>query len=204
VINTGPAVRNVSATLSASVPTTIVLDGSLAFGEVAAGATVPSSDTFIIRQNRTTTFNPAVLLWTILSEPVQFGVTISEPADGLLVNGANVTVRGSASGASSVLVNGSLGTLNGSNFSVPLTLREGNNTITAVATDAGGTVATAGINVTLDSTAPRLAITSPLGDSIQSEPSVTVSGTVNDTVVGTINSDQVTVTVNGIAAPGDL
>src|SRR5688572_470083 len=53
VVNTGPAVRNVSATLNTAPAGTTIIDGALSFGEVAKGATVASTDTFVIRRTIT-------------------------------------------------------------------------------------------------------------------------------------------------------
>ena len=205
LINTGPALRNVTARLVPSSTGPTIVDGLLNFGNVRARGTVASSDTFSIRVILpSSAFDTRTLRWTIVSDtpsPPGFAVSITSPADGLLANVANVQVRGSAlTPPSSVVVNGVVATLNGRNFSAPVTLREGNNSLTAVATDGFGTVATASINATLDTTPPRLSIDSPHEGAVLSEPRVSVSGAINDTVVGTINAAQATVTVNGAPA----
>src|SRR5688500_11383232 len=50
VVNPGPAVKNVAATLNSVPAGTTIIDGSLTFGDVGKGATVPSTDTFVIRR----------------------------------------------------------------------------------------------------------------------------------------------------------
>jgi hypothetical protein len=65
IINSGSDVQDVTATLSSSSPYTVVVDGSLSFGDVAAGATLTSSDTFTIRQNRRYPINWDNLFWDI-------------------------------------------------------------------------------------------------------------------------------------------
>src|SRR6201999_536786 len=89
---------------------------------------------------------------------------------------------------------------NGTSFQTTVPLSEGNNTITAVATNSNSTTSTASIQVTLDTTPPKVNIESPTTGFKTTETSVTVTGLVNDIVVGTVNSQQAQVTVNGIAA----
>jgi PKD repeat protein len=69
VTNTGPALRNVVATLVSSSAATVVVEGTLSFGDVAASATVVSIDTFTIRQNRSQPFDPSKLVWTVTGTP---------------------------------------------------------------------------------------------------------------------------------------
>jgi hypothetical protein len=88
----------------------------------------------------------------------------------------------------------------GSSFQASVPLVEGTNTLTAVAANSGGTTSTGSVQLTLDTTPPRVAIESPADGSTTTDPSTTVSGTVNDIVVGTVNSQQAQVTVNGAPA----
>ena len=64
--NTGQDAAGATATLTSSSLNTKVIDGSLSFGPVGTGQTVTSTDTFVIRQNRTYTFDPSVLQWAIV------------------------------------------------------------------------------------------------------------------------------------------
>ncbi len=54
--------------------------------------------------------------------------------------------------------------------------------------------------MTLDTTPPRVTITNPPDQFVTTNASVTVSGSINDIVVGTVNAAQAQVTVNGTAA----
>lgn len=79
-------------------------------------------------------------------------LTITSPANGTTVTTPSITVTGTASDASgiaSVTVNGALasGALDWSTWSAEVTLAEGENTITVVATDDVGNVATQSIVV---------------------------------------------------------
>lgn len=76
VQNAGTAATVVTARLSALPASLTAVDDNLAFGDVAAGATRLSTDTFAVRHNRTAgSFNAASLAW-------QF--TFSDPNRGLL------------------------------------------------------------------------------------------------------------------------
>ena len=128
-------------------------------------------------------------------------LAITSPPNLATINSNRVTVLGIAKSLNPVIqVNGVTATVASGAFSASVPLNEGNNVITAVGTDNLGKVTTAGIQVTVDITPPRLTIDSPADGAILSDPLATVTGTINDTVIGTINGDQATVTVNGTAA----
>jgi pimeloyl-ACP methyl ester carboxylesterase len=65
VTNTGAEAKNVMAQVSSSSPNTTVVEAYLEFGNVAAGAAVTSSDTFIIRHNRSYPLDWGVLKWNV-------------------------------------------------------------------------------------------------------------------------------------------
>ena len=142
-----------------------------------------------------------------VSRQVGFGVittpdvAILEPANSAFVNISPITVRGTVSDpAATVKINGVVAAVAGGTFSVTVPIVEGNNTLSAVAKAANGKIGTGNVQVTLDTTPPRLAVTSPANGFVTVEPAVSVAGTVNDIVVGTVNDQQAQVTVNGIAA----
>ncbi|HFD40789.1 MAG TPA: hypothetical protein ENJ31_13180 [Anaerolineae bacterium] len=69
--------RNVRATAVSNSPATEVIDGVVTFGDVAAGATVLSQDTFTVRQDRRRgNFGPASLRWQVQYDPPA-GFTLS-------------------------------------------------------------------------------------------------------------------------------
>src|SRR5262249_59557542 len=93
------------------------------------------------------------------------------------------------------------GVVSGTSFTATgVHLQEGGNVLTAVATDAQGGVGTDSITVVLDTVAPRVLIDSPVDGAVTAAASIAVSGRVNDVVLGTINSGQAEVTVNGVPA----
>jgi len=129
------------------------------------------------------------------------GISITSPANLAFLNLPAIVVSGVANDAqAAVAVNGVPATRSGTGFSATIPLIEGNNIVTAVAANANGTSATASIQVTLDTTPPRVTVDSPVNGFVTTEPSVGVSGIVNDIVVGTINPQQAAVTINGVAA----
>lgn len=129
-------------------------------------------------------------------------ITIATPVDLGVVSSSTVTVSGTVSGSGvAVAVNGVSATVNGGTFSAAdIPLVQGRTVITATATNAAGHVAAANIHVYRDSLPPRVAVYTPAADEIVFQTPITVSGMIDDVAVGTINSGQAKVTVNGIAA----
>src|SRR5512136_1224136 len=68
ITNSGSDVLNVVATVASNSPHTIIMDNMLSFGNVSAGATVGSSDTFTLRQDRLYPFSWSNLAWNISFE----------------------------------------------------------------------------------------------------------------------------------------
>ncbi|WP_051293467.1 Ig-like domain-containing protein [Pseudoduganella violaceinigra] len=98
----------------------------------------------------------------------------------------------------SVTINQQQATLNGKEFRFErFFLHEGTNLLTVVATDKQGRVGSASITVSVDQTAPFLAVEAPLNNAITSANSIDVQGTVNDAVEGYYAAPDPTVTVRG-------
>ncbi len=108
-------------------------------------------------------------------------IAITVPADGLLTNQTPLTVSGTVSGTApvAVSVNGVAATVTGGSWTASVALVEGGNTLTASAANSFGS-ASAAVSVTLDTTAPVVAITAPAsGVTLASQPAA-VAGTVAD------------------------
>jgi hypothetical protein len=89
VTNPGAAAANVSATGSSSDPKTIVVDGTAAFGAVAAGGAATSLNTFSVQLPNGSTFNPSVITWTVSTSatPINFSLTDSGTYDAATGDG---------------------------------------------------------------------------------------------------------------------
>jgi 3D (Asp-Asp-Asp) domain-containing protein len=128
-------------------------------------------------------------------------IAISSPGNLSYLNISPTTVTGTVDDpAATVVVNSVPAAVVNGAFSVALPLAEGPNTITASATSTAGAVGTASLEVTLDTTPPHVTITSPPDQFVTTDSSISVAGNVNDIVVGTVNSQQAQVNVNGAAA----
>jgi glucodextranase-like protein len=128
-------------------------------------------------------------------------ITITSPTNSALFNQSPINVTGNVTNpAAQVTVNGITAPVSGNSFLATVPVQEGISTITAVAANADGTTGTASVQVDLDTTPPHVAIYAPLDGSVTPDASVTVTGLVNDIVVGTVNPQQATVKVNGVDA----
>ncbi|MGR8932359.1 MAG: PKD domain-containing protein, partial [Gammaproteobacteria bacterium] len=87
----------VTASLLSQAPATTVVDGSLTFGNVSAGASAVSQDTFTIRQDRAFAFNPSDLVWTVTAEPLNQKPIANAGNDQSVAVGTTVSLDGSAS-----------------------------------------------------------------------------------------------------------
>ena len=137
------------------------------------------------QQQITVTYNPP--------DTTGPAVTISYPANNATVTSANLTVTGTASdsglgndGVSSVTVNGvtaSGGTASGANtanWSAPITLSPGANTITVIAEDTLNNSTQQQITVTYnppDTTGPAVTISYPQNNATVTSANLTVTGT---------------------------
>jgi hypothetical protein len=129
------------------------------------------------------------------------GITIASPSNTAYLNISPITVSGTTGDpAAHVTINGVNAPVSGGSFLATVPLNEGPNTLTAVATNSNGTTSTTSTLVTLDTTPPHVAIYSPTSNTVTTDATTTVTGLVNDIVVGTVNPQQATVTVNGIVA----
>ncbi len=138
------------------------------------------------------TYNPA-------GDNVSPAIDITSPANLTSFNATPVTVSGTIDDSSAtVLVNGIVAPVSNGRFTASgVPLREGSNLITAIAKDSSGNVGSSGITVILDSTPPTVFISTPTVGSIQTQQTITVTGSINDVVTGTVNQEDAIVTVNG-------
>jgi len=122
------------------------------------------------------------------------GIAILSPANPAFVNSSPITVAGTVvDPGAAVTVNGIPVVVSGGQFQTSVPLLEGTNTVTAVALNTDGTKNTASVQVTLDTTPPRLTIDSPAEGTSTTDSSITVAGTVSDFL-------EAQVSVNGVPA----
>lgn len=128
-------------------------------------------------------------------------IVITDPAGGLLTRADSVDVSGTVSGSSvSVRVNRVEATVAAGTFTVTnVPLREGSNTLTAVARDSAEQITTTSVTVIRDTTPPSAVIESPTAGQIVTTATVAVVGMVNDVVIGTVGEEDCTVEISGRA-----
>ncbi len=125
-------------------------------------------------------------------------VSITSPANLSYLNITPTTVTGTVDDpTATVTVNSVQAAVVNGSFSVALPLAEGPNVVTASATSTAGATGTASAQVTLDTTPPRVTITSPPDGFVTTAEKISVAGSINDIVVGTVNEEQAQVAVNG-------
>ena len=129
-------------------------------------------------------------------------ITITSPQSLMTLGASPVTVTGTVdTSAANFTVNGAAVAFDSNgNWSTPVHLEEGYNTIAARMVDAEGIVSTASVSISLDLTPPFLTIESHQDQQVVYQPTVAISGLVNDIVRGTIEASQAMVVVNGIEA----
>jgi hypothetical protein len=135
---------------------------------------------------------------TIIFTPALPKITVQNPADGSYTNVRDVMVSGSIDKKASVTVNGvAANTDGGLNWSAPVRLAAGVNTIEIAATDEFESVAKEKRTITYDSVAPVITITSPAQDVAVKSPGLTINGTASDaSAIKTIKA-----TLNGADKP---
>ncbi len=201
ITNKVASAQGVSAQVFSLSTNTVIVDGSANFGDLSFGASAVSSDTFTIRQNRLFAFNPADLQWFVSVQSMRLSITVNTPVSGLLTNGASVLVTGSIGpNVDGVRVNNTVATLTGTNFTAVYPLEEGRNTLTVLATNIYGGAGLTNVLVNRDTTPPILSIETPTQGDVLGSRQVTVTGQINDIVPGTVNPEQATVMINGLAA----
>jgi hypothetical protein len=129
---------------------------------------------------------------------------ITSPANLAAFGSTPITVSGVVDDPAAVVTVGVErvpAVVNGDTFTASgVSLKEGGNVVTAVATNAEGGSSSDSVTLVLDTVAPRVFIDSPAAGSLTTEATLTVTGRINDVVMGTINSGQAHVVVNGVTA----
>jgi hypothetical protein len=141
-----------------------------------------------------------------VNEDLKFAVPIHvhivSPAPLQLFAANPITVTGTVDDPNATVVVGNVvaTVINGTFTASGVVLREAKNLVTATATSPAPGVGSDAVAVFLDTTPPIVHIDAPADGSITTATQIDVTGNVNDFVTGTLNGDQVSVTVNGVSA----
>lgn len=122
---------------------------------------------------------------TLKIDTVPPTLNVTSPAEGLVTNNATLTVSGTTNDATSspvtLKVNNKTVTVQGNgSWSTQITLSEGQNTITIVATDAAGKSTTVTRHVTLDTGEPVIESVTITPNPANSGASITITAIVTD------------------------
>ncbi len=118
-------------------------------------------------------------------------LTVTSPVNNSITNQPSALLSGNTEDGAKVTVNGASVTASGGVFSTPVTLTEGQNTLTVVAQDAAGNKTTQSVLVTLDSLPPMLTITYPSDNFVSSTPSLSLQGITDAGAKVTVGSTEV-------------
>ena len=192
------------ATLTASGTGTFSLATTLPIG--TSNFTVTSSD--VAGNSVTSTPWPVTLDTTAPAAPVLTGISddTGASATDLVTKDANQTVFGTSEAGSVVTLKKGGSTVatvtadGGGTFGAGVTLLEGTNSFTAMATDVAGNVSTqsAALTVTLDTVAPAAPVLTSISDDTGVSSSDLITRTVNQTLSGKAEAGStVTLAQNG-------
>ena len=149
--------------------------------------------------------NPASVTWTFTLHTKPPVIKINSHKPNQYVNQSPILVTGSVDNSNvRVMVNGVVASLERGVFSAKVNIVEGNNTITAVATDPFVNTGMDSIVVVLDSKPPTVEITGPQTNSLMNSKTVTVSGIADGkaAAVTVVTSPTRTAAVTADLAPG--
>jgi nitrogen fixation protein FixH len=135
-------------------------------------------------------------------------LTLTSPAEGALVASETVNISGSVDDLSilAVDINTTSVPVSDGSFSHAITLSEGEQTIVVVARDAAGNSISLERVVTIDLTAPVITITEPFDGENLGSDIVTVSGSIDDSAIESvdINGTLISVTNGSFTGPVTL
>jgi hypothetical protein len=219
----GPAVSGVTATLVSTPPGVTILDGELTFGDVAANLPKVSSDTFLLRHDRSLPLPKSQLIWEIHTPPQpglspasttlrgQDAVTLSlQLASPAAAGGISVPLGSSDPNVATVPAN--LFVPGGESvafFQASSTGNLGQATVTAGAASAAITVVARRVTVGLDAPEADLTVGENRGGKVTLADPAPAGGQLVSLSLGTppratLGTAQVTVAAGALTAPFSL
>lgn len=202
LVNTGPLARGTAATCASTSPKTVVTENTLTFGNVAAGLTAASADTFTIMHDRTVPFDAVVLQWTIVKVPSD--PTVSAPPSPTMLT--STTVFGTTDPNASIEIGGGPAPANATGAftaSVPLSSNR-LNALFVTAFNTAGRSAPVPVAVLQDAQPSSLFIDFPADNAELTNASIVVGERIGEMLSGflglsvTLNSEPST--LNSFAA----
>ena len=170
-------------------------------GEFSSDVPLQEGLNTIIVQARDNDGNTMTVIRKVIMNAQPLVLTLSAPAENLITNQTSLTIKGvitpfaGETGNNTLTINGSPADIQSDgSFQSVMTLTEGLNTITCIATDAAGNSSSAVRTVRLDTQPPVCNIQSPVDIMITNASSIKVNGTISD-------STSVTLTVHGKSVP---
>ena len=135
--------------------------------------------------------------WSFTVDTAAPALLIEEPTVPI-TNDPAVTVSGMTEPGATVTINGTPVSVNTFGFFIIApTLPDGDHTFTVVATDSAGNVATEVVDITVDTVAPAVSLTSPASGTTVQVATVTVTGTTEPGAAVTVNGLAPEVDANG-------
>ena len=129
-------------------------------------------------------------------------IAIDSPTSGLMTRDGSIDVTGTVSPQAQSVTVGEVAAdvADGAFVARDVPLREGGNTLTAVAQTAAGGIGTAAVTVVRDTTAPLLVIHSPPDGLVTTASQILVTGEYNDPASSAVESEAASVEINGLPA----
>jgi beta-lactam-binding protein with PASTA domain len=209
VTNGSPGLSNAVATVTSNAAATVIVQGSVSLGTLAAGASTTSTNTFTLQQDRLVPFNPTALSWTITGTPfdvVPSVVNLTQGAASAAITGAGLTVGTVSSASSSSVASGSVisqspsaGASAAPGSAVILVVSSGPASVTVPSvvnlTQAAASAAIVGAGLTVGSVTTAGSSSVASGSVISQNPSAGASAASGSTVNLTLSTGPVLVSV---------
>ena len=215
VQNGTPALTAAAVTVTSSSPATVIVKGSAILGDLAANATVTSTDVITIRQDRTVPFNAPALTWLVTGTPVISNVIVpnvvnlTQAAATTAITGAGLAVGTTTQASSATVPAGSVISQNPAagasvapGSAVNLVISSGPATVIVPnvvnLTQAAATTAITGPGLAVGTTTQASSATVPAGSVISQTPAAGTLVTPSSAVNLVISSGPATVTVPNV------